>query len=345
MRILILVGLLGVALFHTACNDKGESGDSTGSSDNDQAAIVEDESGESLGEGSEKVFVLSNDSRIEWRTAGSDEADGRFENFVGKIVLRDGKLAGKQGHFVTVDLGSVAAENPELMARLKSEDPLNTRKFPIARFQIIDIKSLEDGMSDVSGVLDFHGVGQRISFPASVSLSGKETILDVSAELTINLSDFELGSDFGESTIMINLNAMPGEPQSLVLQDTTVSEEETRRGLKGKGAGAKGKGRRMSREEWENLSEEERQERRRQRVAEMDTNQDGNLGRDEVPEQAWQFIGRADTNGDEMISPEERDAFRVQMQAEREMRELSGEGPPAGFGGKGRKGGGDRPPR
>lgn len=343
MRVWILTSLIGVAFFHTACNDKSEPGDSNVSQDDGQAAMADDDGSVPGNEEIEKTFVLSNDSRIEWKTSGSPEVAGRFGNFVGKIVLRDGNLVGKQGHFITVDLSSAVAENPELMARLKSEDPLNTKKFPIARFQIIDIESLEDGKCQVSGVLDFHGVGRELSFPASVSLSGKETILDVSAELTLDPGDFELDSNLGESTILVNLNAMPGEPRSLVLQDTTVSGEEERRSMKGKGFG--GKGRRMSREEWENMSEEEREERRRQRFAEMDTNKDGNLGRDELPEQAWQFVGRADTNGDEMLSPEEREAFRAQMQVERELRELSGEGPPPGFGGKGRQGGGDRQPR
>lgn len=342
MRVWILTGLIGVLFFHTACNDNGVPKDSTDSPD-DRQAPADNEVSLPASEEAVKTFVLSSDSRIEWKTVGSDEMAGRFGNFVGKIVLRNGNLVENQGHFITVDLGSAVTEDPDLMEQLKADDPLNTDKFPIARFQIVNAESLGEGKVQVSGVLDFHGVAREISFPANFSLSGKETILDVSAELTLDPGEYELDSNLGESTILVNLNAMPGEPRSLVLQDTTVSGEEERRSMKAKGFG--GKGRRMNREEWENMSEEERQERRRQRFAEMDTNKDGNLGRDELPEQAWQFVGRADTNGDEMLSPEEREAFRVQMQAERELRELSGEGPPRGFGGKGRKGGEDRRPR
>lgn len=104
------------------------------------------------------------------------------------------------------------------------------------------------------------------------------------------------------------------------------------------------------REEWRNMSEEERAEARRQRIAEIDTNGDGNISKSEAPEQMWEFISRADTNGDDMISEQERTDFRAQMEAERTLRELSGEGGddrpgggfrPGGFKGKGKGKGGD----
>ena len=112
------------------------------------------------------------------------------------------------------------------------------------------------------------------------------------------------------------------------------------------------------REEWENMSEEEREARiaeiraeREKRIQEMDTNNDGALGKDEVDERMWSFISRADKNGDNKVTTEEREIARAEREADRIMRELSGEttdqprflrgpGGPGGGGGKGGGGGG-----
>ncbi|MDA7597842.1 hypothetical protein N8813_02830, partial [bacterium] len=99
------------------------------------------------------------------------------------------------------------------------------------------------------------------------------------------------------------------------------------------------------REEWENMSEEDREkardERRKQFMAEVDKNGDGNLGKDELPERMWEFMSKADKDGDNQITEVERTEFRAEMEAERAIRELSGEeSPRRGFGPPG--GGGDR---
>ncbi len=109
------------------------------------------------------------------------------------------------------------------------------------------------------------------------------------------------------------------------------------------------------REEWDNMSDEEREARiaemraeREKRIQEMDTNNDGALGKDEVDERMWSFISQADKNGDNKVTTEERDEARAEREADRLMRELSGEEPDrrqfgrggGGPGGKGRPGGG-----
>ena len=107
--------------------------------------------------------------------------------------------------------------------------------------------------------------------------------------------------------------------------------------------------------EWDNMSDEEREARiaemraeREKRIQEMDTNNDGALGKDEVDERMWSFISQADKNGDNKVTTEERDEARAEREADRLMRELSGEEPDrrqfveagGGPGGKGRPGGG-----
>jgi hypothetical protein len=106
------------------------------------------------------------------------------------------------------------------------------------------------------------------------------------------------------------------------------------------------------REEWENMSDEEREARiaemraeREQRIQEMDVNNDGALGKDEVDERMWGFISQADKNGDNKVTTEEREEARAEREADRMIRELAGEQPSdrrfgGGPGGRGGPGGG-----
>lgn len=295
-----------------------------------------------------KTFVLSDTSKIEWvgsKVTGSH--NGGFNNFVGKFEVADSQLVPGGKHFVTVDMASVFSDNPKLTEHLKTADFFDVEKFPIARFQLKEAVLKEGNQYDISGILDMHGVAKKITFPATLEFSGKETLLDMEAEFAINRQDFGISfpgkpDDLirDEVVMKFDVSALPGEPQELVLLDKTepAPSEEGRR-ERGKGDFGKGKGRGKG-EDWRNMSEEERAERRRQFMEEMDKNKDGQLGKDEVPERMWNFMGRADKDGDDRVSREEGEAFRAEMRAQMELRELTGEG---GFPGRG-PGGGKGPP-
>lgn len=292
-----------------------------------------------------KIFVFSKSSKIEWtgsKVTGSHS--GGFANFVGKFEVVGSELVPGGKHFVTVDMASVFSDNEKLTEHLKSEDFFDVAKYPIARFQLREATRQEGDNFEISGILDMHGMAKKITFPATMKLSGKETLLDMQAEFSINRKDFgivypgkpdDLIRD--EVVMKFDVSAMPGEPVELVLMDKTGDSEGRPEGGKGGGKGKGGKGWGKGRgEDWRNMSEEERQKRRQQMVAEMDKNNDGMLGKDELPERAWNFMSAFDKNGDDKLSEQERTEFRDEMRAQRELRELTGEG---GFGGgRGRDG-------
>ncbi len=145
----------------------------------------------------------------------------------------------------------------------------------------------------------------------------------------------------------LDVSAIPGEPKDLQIGINgapplpPVADNDDR----GKGKGGKGKGGKGGRPDWRNMSEEERVKARQEFISRIDTNGDGNIGKDEVDERMWGFIGQADKDGDSQVSEAERTAFRAEREAERTLRELNGEEPDRRFGkGRGdRPSGGDRP--
>lgn len=343
--------------FLTSCNENP--------ADNVESAKVEavgnqpvSTSREAPPSGEKKIFVLSDTSKIEWvgsKVTGSHE--GGFSNFNGKFEVLNGELLEGGKHSVSIDMASVYTDNERLTEHLKGEDFFDVKKYPIARFNLRKAELIEGDQYTMSGILDLHGVAKQISFPATMKITEKETLIDMQAEFSINRKDFDIvypgkPDDLIRDEVVMKfaVSALPGEPTSLVLMDETEGDDGKGKGGKGgkgkgdgkgKGKGGKGKG---DRPDWRNMSEEERREARARMLAEMDTNKDGMLGKDEVPERVWSFMGRADANGDNKLSEAERADFREQMAAERELRELTGEGGGGGGfrGGKGGKGGGGK---
>ncbi|MDF1814719.1 MAG: YceI family protein [Verrucomicrobiales bacterium] len=333
------------------------SGCAENPADNVEKANVENvtETSEALAPAStepaeKKIFVLANSSKINWtgsKVTGSHT--GGFANFVGKFEVADSQLVPGGKHFVTVDMASVHSDNEKLTAHLKTEDFFDVEKYPIARFQLREAKLIEGNNYEISGILDMHGNAKKITFPATINISEKETLLDMAAEFSINRKDFGISypgkpDDLIRDEVVMNfqVSAIPGEPQELVLLDKTAEAEENGRGPGRGGRDGKGRGGKGGKGDWRNMSEEEREERRKQFIAEIDKNNDGQLGKDEMPERMWNFMGRADKDGDDKLSEQERSDFRAQMAAERELREITGEGgsgfpgrrPPGGKGGR-----------
>ena len=332
-----------ITLLFVSCNE--DPADNSTSAESEQANAAQNQSAPTT-PAEKKVFVLSDSSKIDW--VGSNSSGnhaGGFGNFTGKFEIAAGEIMTGGRHFITIDMASIFTDDEELTNQLKGRKYFNTRKFPIARFQMRKAELKEGSDYQVSGMLDMNGAAKKISFPASIEINGKETLLDMKAEISINLKDFGVVKSDSESEESINdevvLNlaatAMPGEPQELVLMDKTEGENSDGRPGRGKGGkGGKGWGKGKG-EDWRNMSEEERAQKRKEMVVEMDKNKDGQLGKDEAPERLWNFLSRADKNGDDKLSEQERSDFRTEMRAERELRELTGEG--GGRGGKGGKGG------
>ncbi len=192
-----------------------------------------------------------------------------------------------------------------------------------------------------------------MTIPAQVRFDEERDRLMVSLSLPVKWRDYGIipfgdneGLVWEEGEIRMDLVAEEGEPRDIELtpegEVVTTFGAPSRDG--GGGKGGKGGPGGMSREDWRNMSEEERAQRRQEFFASIDTNGDGNLGKDEIPERMWEFMKRGDTNGDDMLSESERDVMRAQFEAERAERALSGDsfgrGPGGGpGGGRGPEGG------
>ncbi len=341
-----------ITLFLSGCAENPADKVSRATVDPAPAADASAKAATAAPTGEKTTFVLAKTGKIEWtgsKVTGSH--NGGFSNFVGKFEIADSQLVAGGKHFVTIDMASVFSDDPRLTDHLKTAEFFDVVKYPISRFQIKEAVLKEGDKYEISGILDLHGTAKKITFPATLKFSGKETLLDMSAEFSINRKDFgivypgkpdDLIRD--EVVLKFTVSAMPGEPQELVLMDKTAeSNPEGGRfggkgGPDGKGWGKGGPGG-PGGVDWRNMTEAEREARRKQMMVEMDKNQDGHLGKDEMPERVWTFMSRADKDGDEKLSEKERNDFRDTMRAERELRELTGEGPP-GFPGRPE---GDRP--
>ncbi len=331
--------ILGASLFVTGCFDDPVEIDGKGAKEIIEPETTVDKSSES------RVFVFSKGSKIRFgRVEGGGGPKGGFTNFIGRLDVANGTLVPDGEHSISVDMNSVFTTNLELTESLKDDDFFAITFFPTARLNIGEVVSVGEGMVEMSGVFDFHGVSKEVNFPATFSINGAGDRLELKAELTLNWRDFGITPSgesenlvWEEAVLQIEIVASPGEPGELDLTPelrgpplTQSGEANPREGERGRFGGKGGKGGKGG-EDWRNMSEEERAERRREFIAEMDTNGDGNLAKGEVPERMWEFMGAADQNGDDMISETERNQFRAEREAERTMRELNGE-EPRGFG-------------
>ncbi len=320
-----------------------------------------------------RVFVFSGGSRIRFSGGeGEDAPRGAFLNFVGQLDLLGNELNPEGEHSLTIDMNSVMSRDEELLKNLKADEFFAVSFFPVSKLTVTKVTPGEEGMVELSGTFNAHGADVDVTLPAQVRFDEERDRLMVNLDLPVKWRDYGI-LPFGdtealpweEGEIRMELVAVEGEPQEIELtpegemvttfgapsRDGGGGGDRGRFGGKG-GKGGKGGPGGMSREEWQNMSEEERAKRRQEFFAQIDTNGDGNIGKDEVPERAWEFMKRGDTNGDNMLSEAERNEMRAQRETERAERELSGEspfggrpgggrGPGGGFGGRG-EGGGDR---
>jgi polyisoprenoid-binding protein YceI len=135
------------------------------------------------------VFGPEN-SKIEFvgsKVTGSH--NGGFKKFDGELFVDGSGKLQSSGNKVTIDTGSLWADNDRLTGHLKSPDFFNVQQFPEATFVTTDVA--EHGTNTtVTGDLTLHGITKQIAFPATISVS-PETV-EVKASFSINRFDFEM---------------------------------------------------------------------------------------------------------------------------------------------------------
>ncbi len=106
-------------------------------------------------------------------------------------VLESGSFVTDQTTFESVDLNEDAENKGKLDGHLKSSDFLDVEKFPEAKFEITNVKTLVSGdyNTEISGNLDFRGIPKNITFKANVKEEGDKVTIK-SEEFKINRQDF-----------------------------------------------------------------------------------------------------------------------------------------------------------
>ena len=181
MRATAFVLTLGVLAL--GCEDPGSkvAGATLEPATSDQAGAKS-----SPGQSAASLAVNPSNSKVEFVGAKVTASHpGGFTDFGGKVELGD--PIEKSQIEVTIQTASLYADKSKLSKHLKSADFFDVAQFPTATFRSTEIKKDGEGHT-ITGDLTLHGVTKRISFPATVAVTG--ATLSANAEFSINRQDF-----------------------------------------------------------------------------------------------------------------------------------------------------------
>ena len=181
MRATAFVLTLGVLAL--GCEDPGSkvAGATLEPATSDQAGAKS-----SPGQSAASLAVNPSNSKVEFVGAKVTASHpGGFTDFSGKVELGD--PIEKSQIEVTIQTASLYADKSKLSKHLKSADFFDVAQFPTATFRSTEIKKDGEGHT-ITGDLTLHGVTKRISFPATVAVTG--ATLSANAEFSINRQDF-----------------------------------------------------------------------------------------------------------------------------------------------------------
>ncbi len=150
--------------------------------------------------GSKAGLMMKAGSSLEFVGAKvTSDHTGGFKKLKGSaIVDKEGKLSSIDA---VIDIASSFSDHPKLTKHLLSSDFFDVEKYPLATF-----KSSSIGNGKVTGVLDFHGKQNEISFPATISASA--TSVSVKGEFNIDRQKWDV--------------SYPGKPDNLIKDEVLI---------------------------------------------------------------------------------------------------------------------------
>ena len=92
------------------------------------------------------------------------KTSGRFTKFEGAIKV-DTKDISKSTVEVTIDAASINTDNEGRDKHLRGADFFDVEKFPTITFKSTEVKEVEKGKLQVTGLLAMHGVAKSLTFP------------------------------------------------------------------------------------------------------------------------------------------------------------------------------------
>lgn len=234
-------------------------------------------------------------------THAGDEPNPRvgvFEAFQGTATVQAGTL---ESVSVEIETSSLKTPIPDLTNHLKSPDFFDAREHPTAKFESTSISAGEGSSYTITGNLTILGNSQEVSFPVDVEVTDAGLTLKGTTELD--------RTSFGMDKFTERVNK--DVELSVTVGKAAGDTAENARGRQGR----RGPGGPFDPEAF---------------FKRLDTDGDGQIAGDEIPERMAERIDRIDTDGDGAVSLEE---LQARMQRRRER------------GGPGGEGRGDRPQR
>jgi polyisoprenoid-binding protein YceI len=215
---------------------------------------------------------------------------GGFEKFDGQLKFSDdGKTL--DGIVVEFQTGSIWTLIPNLTNHLKTADFLDVENHPTAKFQSTKVvPSDKPGVFNVTGDFTLHGETKELAFPAEVKVDGSGVLLK---------------SEFKFDRTLFGMDKMTDRVNPEVALTVSVGEKSKASGAAGETAGG-GRGQGGRRGAGMDPA---------QFFARMDSDGDGKLSGDEIPERMQGRLKDIDTDGDNAISLEEMQEMIKRRQA------------------------------
>ncbi|MDD9953018.1 MAG: YceI family protein [Candidatus Woesearchaeota archaeon] len=140
-----------------------------------KAAIEAHDAGDEDHATSVPVNMAASSFEFEGFAPGKSHA-GTFEDMEGTLFFEHGVLVAAEG---TIQAVSVKTDSEGLDKHLRNEDFFHVEMYPT-----IEVMTTEISEDSVTADITFHGVTQRLTFPADVSAEG------ISADTVISMEDF-----------------------------------------------------------------------------------------------------------------------------------------------------------
>ena len=184
MRTMIGVTILSGMMLLGACSDP--AAEKTKAVTGEAAQVASPQNAQGQGQ---RYQITPQNSKIEFvGSKVTGHHNGSFGNFSGHVDFAGAPENSRVN--ITINMDSIAADDPKLTAHLKTADFFDVAKYPQATFVSTAIKpGGEKGATHtVTGNLTMHGVTKAITFPATIAVTPDTATVDSS--FSINRKDF-----------------------------------------------------------------------------------------------------------------------------------------------------------
>lgn len=177
----VVVTIISGLMFLSACSDP--AADKSKAVTGDAAPVA------SQNVAGQKYVINAQNSKIEFvgsKVTGSH--NGSFGAVSGQVDYAGAPENSRVN--VTIDMSTIAADDPKLTEHLKTADFFDVAKFPQSTFVSTEIKpGGEKGATHtVTGNLTMHGVTKSVTFPATIAVTPEAATVD--STFSINRKDF-----------------------------------------------------------------------------------------------------------------------------------------------------------